>query len=656
MKLKRKLAAFAAAAVTLSAFPAAAFADDKEDTVFVAVLNDTFSKEEGAAWDGILLAVEVPINEDTTMFSAITEAIESSGYTISAPDSGWGPFISDINGVGETTYAVKEGYYPGWNVALNQWFTNQGVSAYTVKDGSLADGDVITLEYAVTGDDIGNSWASNDTSLSEVYLGIEPFADFKPDVFEYTLTLDSNELDLDPVQNNGVFQTWKYLNTYSPEVKGAGYRPQDTITVHDGDTVYVGVGNSNWPSSYWGNDAVTESVYTFHISIDETSKEDKEAAEAVEGMIDEIGDVTLDSEDAVLAAYKAYLELTDAQKELVSNYDVLEDALDKLEELKDQADEKDDNIDNIYAATLDRLSKEDAVPGNEWKAIGLARSGKYTEAQTKKLMDSIAENAKNTSNGKLNERRCTENAKAAITAAALGYDPTDIGGVDLLKALEDKDYVSKQGITGFIWSNIAYTSVGKKAPYVNELLALQLDSGAFSFDGKTEDVDLTAMALTSLRGVKGTEDAVFKGFKWLLETVDNENGVNSSESLSQIMIAVYSHDEIEYDGDKPFSTDTIIKKLTDYYIGGGEFAHEKDGSFDGMATEQALLAMTARARFNDQKTALYDFTDTQLKPYSYSSTSESDNKGDNPNTSGGAAFGLMFITAAAAAFAVSKKK
>lgn len=657
MKIKKALAAFAAAAITVSALPMTALADDTKQYVTVAVVNNVFTKEMGAAWDGLLVYEDVPITDDTTMLSAITEALEYNDCTINAPDSGWGPYISDVNGVGETTYAVKEGAYPGWNVSLNQWFTSSGVTAYTVKDGTLKDGDLITLEYAITGDDIGNSYNSTNTALKNVTINGELFEDFKPDVFEYTVMLDSNELELYMAPENGVFQTWKYLNTYSPEVKEAGLRPQDKMTVHNGDTVYVGVGNQNWPNSYWGTDTVTESVYKFNIVIDETDADEKAAAEKVEEMIAAIGEVTLDKADAVMEVNLAYLGLTDAQKELVSNADVLQAAIEKINNLvKEGREELYTQADEVYKAVIERLSKEDAVPGNEWKAIGLARSGKYTEAQAKKMIDAIAENVKNATDGKLNDRRCTDNAKAAITAAALGYDPTNIAGTDLLKALADKDYVSKQGITGYIWVNIAYSSIGKEAPFVKELMDMQLESGAFSFDGETEDIDLTAMSLTALRGQKDTEDAVKKGLKWLSDIVLSEDKIKSSETLSQILIACYSQKEVFntlYEGKDEFMDYTAaIVQLLDYYLGEGGFAHEMGGSYDGMATEQALLALTA-ADISD-KAALYDFTGSELKPYTVSSSNTE--KDSNPNTAGGITFGLLILSVAGAAIALNKKK
>ena len=71
---------------------------------------------------------------------------------------------------------------------------------------------------------------------------------------------------------------------------------------------------------------------------------DVKAAEKVTNKIDAIGDVTLESEDAIKEARTAYDALTDAQKELVSNKDVLEKAETTLKELKDAKDADDAKV------------------------------------------------------------------------------------------------------------------------------------------------------------------------------------------------------------------------------------------------------------------------------------------------------------------------
>lgn len=71
---------------------------------------------------------------------------------------------------------------------------------------------------------------------------------------------------------------------------------------------------------------------------------DLKAADQVSKNITNIGTVTLESEDAIKEARTAYDALTDAQKELVSNKDVLEKAETTLKELKDAKDADDAKV------------------------------------------------------------------------------------------------------------------------------------------------------------------------------------------------------------------------------------------------------------------------------------------------------------------------
>ena len=86
-------------------------------------------------------------------------------------------------------------------------------------------------------------------------------------------------------------------------------------------------------------DAQKEQVGNYQTLLDaEVKLADLQAADAVEKLIDAIGTVTLDSEEAIKAARDAYDALTDAQKELVGNYQTLLDAEAKLAQLKKDAE------------------------------------------------------------------------------------------------------------------------------------------------------------------------------------------------------------------------------------------------------------------------------------------------------------------------------
>ena len=90
-------------------------------------------------------------------------------------------------------------------------------------------------------------------------------------------------------------------------------------------------------------DALTEEqkaqVGNYQTLLDAEAKlADLQAADAVEKLIDAIGTVTLDSEEAIKAARGAYDALTDAQKEQVGNYQTLLDAEAKLAQMKKDAE------------------------------------------------------------------------------------------------------------------------------------------------------------------------------------------------------------------------------------------------------------------------------------------------------------------------------
>ena len=87
---------------------------------------------------------------------------------------------------------------------------------------------------------------------------------------------------------------------------------------------------------------------------------DLKAAKAVDDLIDAIGEVTLESEEAIAAARAAYEALTEAQKAEVKSYDKLTAAEARLADLK-AAKPVDDMIDAIGEVTLESEGAIDAA-------------------------------------------------------------------------------------------------------------------------------------------------------------------------------------------------------------------------------------------------------------------------------------------------------
>ena len=87
---------------------------------------------------------------------------------------------------------------------------------------------------------------------------------------------------------------------------------------------------------------------------------DRAAAEEVEKLISDIGEVTLESAGKIEAAEKAYAALTEAQKALVKNYKTLTDARAAYDKLKEEEDNK-----NEGGKTITNSKYKVSVSGEE---------------------------------------------------------------------------------------------------------------------------------------------------------------------------------------------------------------------------------------------------------------------------------------------------
>lgn len=184
------------------------------------------------------------------------------------------------------------------------------------------------------------------------------------------------------------------------------------------------------------------------------------AIDGAEKAIDAIGEVTLTSGDAIAAARAAYDALTDSQKAEVSNYNTLLAAETRFAELKDAA-ARAAYAENAYQTTGDLLetlgTPNVGSVGGEWMVIGLARSGRTVpDGYYENVVKYVQENCN--ADERLDENRATDNARVILALTAIGKDVTNVGGHNLLAGLDEMSYVTYQGINGPIWTLIALDS------------------------------------------------------------------------------------------------------------------------------------------------------------------------------------------------------
>lgn len=235
----------------------------------------------------------------------------------------------------------------------------------------------------------------------------------------------------------------------------------------------------------------------------------------VEQKIAAIGEVTLDSEEAIQAARTAYDALRQERKEQVSNYDVLVAAEARLAELQDEAVANVEtlinaigqpvtpasraaveaaraaydalaqklqarvgnydvllaaearlaelNAENIYKTTGDYIAAKGTPVtgsiGGEWAVLGLARSGRdipgaddYYASVEEYVRKAMDED------GRLNRSRSTENSRLILALTAMGKDVTHVAGRNLLDGLDSMSFITKQSVNGPVWALLALDS------------------------------------------------------------------------------------------------------------------------------------------------------------------------------------------------------
>ena len=289
---------------------------------------------------------------------------------------------------------------------------------------------------------------------------------------------------------------------------------------------------------------------------------------------------------------------------------------------------EEDSIREVFETTGDYMAAlgdpSAGSTGGEWMALGFARSGRevpdsYYDSVVAYVGEKIDEN------GRLHATKCTTNCRFIVALTAIGKDPTDVGGHNLLAGLNDMGYIRKVGVSGVIWTLIAFDCGRYEMPkgidretLVDTILDFQVPGGGWANSGNIADPDVTSMAIQALAPYReepevqsALNDAVTV-LAGMLDETGNFPGQYgaSSESVSQVIVALCTLG-IDPNRDARFVQNgmSALDGLLGYYVEGGGFQHIHSGKIDGIATEQGYYALTAYFRMLEGKTPLYDMTD-----------------------------------------------
>ena len=287
------------------------------------------------------------------------------------------------------------------------------------------------------------------------------------------------------------------------------------------------------------------------------------------------------------------------------------------------------------------LLTEELLPAgssvSDWTALAMARAevaddyaGYLTRLQAY-VERQYAEN------GCLHEVKATEYHRIALTAAALGGDPTSFGTkpdgtpIDLVAEgtynWQGENDLGAQGLNGWIFALLAVDAVNADIPagarysrqdMLDAIVSAQLPEGGFSLGGGEMDVDITAMALQALAPYQAELPEVIDAALNALSSAQLPTGgfeswgAQSSESCAQVLLALCELN-IDPESDARFqkASGNVVTALLSFCTADGGVAHQQGGQADAMAGEQAMQALMALHLRQQGLGRFFDLTNAQ---------------------------------------------
>ena len=358
------------------------------------------TKYAGGAFTGTIASGQYDLGENDSMMTCVLKALKQAGYTWNGTAGSSKDKLADysitylslIQKGGKSLGEFDGNSRSGWMGTLNDWFTNEGFSAFTVKNGQLENGDEIHVMFTMDyGADLGGTWNNNNTKLAGLTISggtLSPA--FSGSQTDYTLIIsgDKANVSVTPSAANKNYQARIFLNRYNQD--SARYKRTESISVKSGDVLYVGVGEKGWPTMNAGG---VGTKYTIKV----VSSSDSAAVDKMLKSLKKITYANYKAEkgnvEAARAAYNALdaegkqaiaaadlKKLTDAEAQ-IKFYTEIDDVKAKLNALTDSSSR------SQTKAALDAYEK---LSEEQKQYITMADAAKYKELSEKYGLSGIS--------------------------------------------------------------------------------------------------------------------------------------------------------------------------------------------------------------------------------------------------------------------------
>ncbi|MBQ4301425.1 MAG: hypothetical protein II765_07805, partial [Lachnospiraceae bacterium] len=214
----------------------------------------------------------------------------------------------------------------------------------------------------------------------------------------------------------------------------------------------------------------------------------------------------------------------------------------------------------------------------------------------------------------------TECAKVVGALNAIGYDPTNVGGVDITAQLNDSENVSGDFSTAYMLLAIESKNynVAAKDAYIKTLVDDAYASGGWGWNGKDADPDTTGVVLAALApyyntnaSVKAAVDNAVAALS-KMQSADGAfaSGMDENSNSTAMVILGLSELGINADTDSRFVKNGIsaVDALCSFAVEGGGFGWKDNVDVNELATCQSYAALGSYFRMNSEMNRLFDMT------------------------------------------------
>lgn len=270
--------------------------------------------------------------------------------------------------------------------------------------------------------------------------------------------------------------------------------------------------------------------------------------------------------------------------------------------------------------------------GDEWTIFSILRSGGHIPA--KELDAYYASVCKAV---KEEDMIPTDRGRVVITLLAMGKDPTNVDGVNLIEQLYNEPNLKDYSSNMIMWTLIALDAgkyeVPKDAKWDRDtlvalILPYQKANGGFglSLESDMSSIDITAMAVQALADYRADEPAVRtamnKALDYLREKLTFnagflEGGSENSCSAAQVLVALTEagiDPMLEQNGFTRGDKNLVTNLLSFEREKGFAVYSNSDSGVILMSTQQVTFALEAWRRMANGENTLFDLTDVDEVP------------------------------------------